>query len=192
MRKPESSTLPCVHSPDRFHAGDGGACRIIWASSVQPDDCVCQQLTIGALHFCAVDYGAALRLNDFIQKKLVSAEREERNQCAIIAAPSSMVALDARPNNRPDRSRAVHTALELRGRLWQVAHPLSCSEWVENSRMNGPGSVCAMISYTPNTTGITGISMSSLRRCRCNNIALLVYSIPPIQEAELRTYRSTF
>ena len=109
---------------DRFHAGDGGVCRITWGPTSPLDDCVCQTLWIGPLHFCAIDYGDVICLTESMQKRLTAVDKEERNQCTLLAVAAGMVALDGKPGNVPARSRVAKLAVELRSNEWQIAHSI--------------------------------------------------------------------
>ena len=51
LRKHAAVALTNLHCLGRFHAGDAGGCRITWGELIKLDDCTCQHVTIGALHF---------------------------------------------------------------------------------------------------------------------------------------------
>ena len=108
----------------RFHAGDTGICRITRGDIIKLDDCRCHSVTIGHLRFRAVDFGGSIRLNEFLQRKLVSSDRLERNQRTAIAAAAGILARDAHVAILPVRSRAIQTALDLRISEWNSDAPL--------------------------------------------------------------------
>ena len=114
LRKLASESLANLRCLDRFHAGEGGICRIWWGSSIALDDCTCQPVTIGPLHFNVVDFGDCIILNEFMQRKLASPDKDERNQCTLIAVAAGLLAVMTPTQILPDRSRVIKTALELR------------------------------------------------------------------------------
>ena len=85
LRQPASTALANMRCIGRFHSGDGGARRIWWGDTAQLDDCACQQVSVGPLHFNAVDYGELIHLDEFMQRKLVSPDREESNKCTLLS-----------------------------------------------------------------------------------------------------------
>ena len=133
LRKLASEALANLHCLGRFHAGDAGVCRITWGDLIKLDDCACQNVTIGQLHFCAVDFGDSIQLNEFLQRKLVSSDRLERNQCAVIAAAAGLIARDLPKYPLPARSRVIQSAVELRVAEWQIASPLITSDGAARS-----------------------------------------------------------
>ena len=46
-------------------------------------DCEIRELTIGQLHFRAIDYGGAIRLYEKSMIKIGSIEAQEKNQCVL-------------------------------------------------------------------------------------------------------------
>ena len=132
LRKPDLEALANLHCLDRYRAGDTGVCRITWGELIKIDDGTCQHVAIGALHFCAVDYGDSIQLNEFLQRKLVSADRLGRNQCTVLAADAGIIARSP-SSSLPARSRVAQSAPELRDAEWQVASPLVTSEGTSRS-----------------------------------------------------------
>ena len=128
LRPMASDTLARFRCLDRFHAGEGGVCRITWGKSTTLDDCVCQMLCIGPLHFCAIDYGDAVSLTETLQRKIGAVDKEERNQCTLLAVAAGIISSDLKPGNLPARSRVAKLAVELRGMEWNIAHPIAGSE----------------------------------------------------------------
>ena len=59
--------------------------------AIKLGDCSCRQVNIGALHLNATDYGASIVLTEFLQRKLVSLEREARNRCTSIAVSDGIM-----------------------------------------------------------------------------------------------------
>ena len=133
LRKLASESLANLHCRDRYHAGDTGVCRITWGELIKLGDCICQHLTIGAPHFCAVEYGDSIHLNEFLQRKLGSADRVERNQCAALAVATGIIARSSSSSTLPARSRVSQSALELRAAEWEIASPLTTSEGAARS-----------------------------------------------------------
>ena len=99
-------------------------CRIWWGTPIQLDDCTCQQVSIGKFHFTAVDFGDTIHLSEFLQRKLVSAERSEKNQRTLLSADAGLLRAESVSSNIPARNRVSHTATELRTAEWQTAAPL--------------------------------------------------------------------
>ena len=128
LRNKALETLSRMKNLDRYHAGDGGICRITWGKSAQLDDCVSQMLWIGPLHFCAIDYGDTLSLPEHMQQKVLAVDKEERNQCTLLAVAAGIIALDLKSGNIPARTRTAKLAAQLRYREWTVAHPICESQ----------------------------------------------------------------
>ena len=91
-----------------------GVCRIVWGISCQLGDCRRQDLPLAPLAFRAIDFGDTIRLGEFLQRQLASAEREGRSQCTLIALASGISALPNLPLNIPAKFRVAQLALELR------------------------------------------------------------------------------
>ena len=70
MRRLAASSLSKLRFLGRFHAGADGVCRINWGPTIQLDDCTCQQLAIGNLHFQVIDYGGG----DYTFKRVYAAK----------------------------------------------------------------------------------------------------------------------
>ena len=85
LRKLASEALAHRHCLDRFHAGDTGICRITWCDMIKLDDCSCQSVTIGHLHFRAVDFGDPIFLDEFLQRMRVSSDRLGRMEFCLMA-----------------------------------------------------------------------------------------------------------
>ena len=125
LRLQANKALANLQCLDRFHAGDGGVCRIWWGDSIKLDDCLCQPVSIGKLHFTAVDFGDIIHLNEFLQRKLVSPDREEKNQCTLLAVAAGLLSFHQPASTIPSRKNVAHTALELRIAEWQKASPFA-------------------------------------------------------------------
>ena len=117
LRQAAAESLAHLTCLDRFHAGDGGARRIWRGKPTQLDDCACQQVSIGKLHFTAADY-------EFLQRKLVSAGRSEENQSTLLSVSDGFLYSETVSTNLPTRIRVAHDATELRTAEWQTAAPL--------------------------------------------------------------------
>ena len=124
------ANLQCL---DRFHAGDTGIFRIIWGRAIRLDGCIPQHFANGPLHFCAIGYGDALRLQEFTQRKTVSAERYKRNRCTLVALSSWLIDATNRTAGLPDRSRVGQTASELSVDGWEIAHTPTESPGISKS-----------------------------------------------------------
>ena len=156
----------------------GGICRIWWGDCIKLDDCVCQPVSIGALHFNAVDFGDILPLNEFLQRKLVSPDREERNQCTLLAVSAGLLAASLPSSTAPDRRRVTHTALELRITEWATAFSLVDSLGAAKSvREKNLLSLCHDIVYPNHDRDYRSLSLflgESLKKAGC---ALRVFDI---------------
>ena len=93
-------------------------------------DCTCQPVSIGPLHFNAVDYGDSVNLNESIQRKLVSPDREERNQRTLLSVADGLITSTQSGHIPPSRCRVLQTALELRLSEWRSASPFTDSTGV--------------------------------------------------------------
>ena len=133
MHPPFLSQLKCL---GRFHAGEGGVCRIAWGASVRLGDCVCPAISIGALQFSAVDYGDVISLNEAMQQRLTAIDKDERNQCTLLAIAAGIIALDLNHKTAPPRNRVARLASELRLHGWQVSYPLTQTQGMAKS-LNG-------------------------------------------------------
>lgn len=127
LRQAASGSLSNLQFLDRFHSGDGGVCRIWRGASIKLDDCTCRQVGIVSLHFAAADFGDSIYLDDPIQREVVSAEMEGRNQCALISLAAGLIAAPNRANTSPARSRVMQTARVLRLSEWKVDTPFADS-----------------------------------------------------------------
>ena len=123
LRQAAAESLAHLTCLDRFHDGDGGVCRIWVGTPIQLDDCTCQQVSIGKLHFTAADFGGAIHLGEFLQRKMVPAERSEKNQCTLLSVAAGLLHAESVSSNLPARNRVAHTATELRTAEWQTAAP---------------------------------------------------------------------
>ena len=85
LRQLSAATLAKFRSLDRFHAGDGGICRITWGPTIQLDDWSRQTIAIGELHFSAVDYGDVISLNEAMQQRLTAIDKDERSQRTLLS-----------------------------------------------------------------------------------------------------------
>ena len=81
-------------------------------------------MSIGKLHFAAVDYGDAIRQNEFLRRKFASDERSEKNQRTLLSLAAGLIHAETSISNSPARTRVAHTALELRTAERQTAAPL--------------------------------------------------------------------
>ena len=109
-----SESPTCIQCVDFFHSGGGGVCRICRGETIKLDDCPCQQVNIGPLRFNATDYVDSLNLGDFLQRRLVSPEKEERNRRTLISAAAGPIASATRDTTLPARIRVAQTERELR------------------------------------------------------------------------------
>ena len=84
--------------------------------------------------FRAIDFGGEIRLNDFLRRQLFSAEREERNQCTLIALDAGIASFPSRSLNIPAKSRVPQLALDLRVAKWRVGQPFFAPPGISKSQ----------------------------------------------------------
>ena len=63
-------------------------------------------------------------MGEFLQRKLASAERSEKNQRALLSVAAGLLCSGTVSSNLPTRIRVAHSATELRTAEWQTAAPL--------------------------------------------------------------------
>ena len=124
LRKSAADALAKLQCLDRSHAGDGGVCRITCGASVNLGDCPCQAIAIGPLQFCAIDYGDSINLSEKLQQRLTSIDREERDQCTLLATDAGIIDMSLKPRDIPARSRVSLREGQLRANEWLTSHPL--------------------------------------------------------------------
>ena len=125
LRSLASSALAHLKCLDRFHAGDAGVCRITWGGVVALDDCKCQLLSIGPLQFSAVDYGDVIALSEPMQKKLNAIEREEKNQCTLLAIAAGISALDSKHKTVPPEESVGQTCIRTKDERVDCCTPVN-------------------------------------------------------------------
>ena len=123
VRKLASEALANLHSLGLFRDGDAWVRRIAWGDLLKLGDCAFQHVAIGQLHFCAVDFGDSIHLDEFHQRKLVSPDRLERNQCTSTAVADGVIARSSSTSSLHARSRVIQTALGPRIAEWKIACP---------------------------------------------------------------------
>ena len=124
LRRLSSDSLLKLKCMGRFHVGAAGVCRIVWGPIIGLGDCPSQELAIGNLHFQAIDYGDIISLNETMRQRVCAIEKDERNQCTLLALAAGLVARDLQVKDLPARSRVAREAHELRIQEWLVAQPL--------------------------------------------------------------------
>ena len=79
-----------------------------WGTKVPLGDCEVQELTIGKLHFRAIDYGGKIRLSEKNRKVLGNVGPFEKNQCVLLhAVAGTQWNRDGRRNGIPTLAKAL-------------------------------------------------------------------------------------
>ena len=128
-------------------------------------------------------------LHEFLQRKLVSPDRTERNQCTVLAVAAGIQARLSSSLALPVRSRVSQAALELRITEWQSADPLVNSE--EDPHSFNERTLLSLrhdIVHPGHDSDYRSMSIFLLR-CWRSNILLLGFSMSLTPEAETQHYR---
>ena len=92
--------------------GDG---IITWGKRIPLGDCEAQGLTLGKLHFRAIDFGDAVRLSERSRKSLGPIEPHEKNQCVLLHTVAGTQRLkEGKKNGIPVLARVLAEAEEWR------------------------------------------------------------------------------
>ena len=123
------TALEGLRAKGQGRVGKGAPANVVFAPRMNCADYVIQNVSIGALHFAAVDMGEDVALSFKMQQALGSESKKEFNQCVI---KHLSLALEWWNNGRrcnvPTRSRVETIAAELRAGEYNQA--LMCMEHI--------------------------------------------------------------